>query len=57
MKNWDAWVAQSVKRPTSAQVMISQFGSSSPMLGSTLAAWSLLRILSLPLPSSLMKDI
>ena len=36
-----AWVAQSVKRPTSAQVMISQFMSSSPVLGSVLTAWRL----------------
>ena len=46
-----AWVAQSVQRPTSAQVMISQFMSSSPPLGSVLTARSLelLRILCLPL--------
>ena len=36
-----AWVAQSVKCPTSAQVMISQFTSSSPMPGSVLTAESL----------------
>ena len=36
-----AWVAQSVKRPTSAQVMISQFVSSSPASGSVLTAQSL----------------
>ena len=36
-----AWVAQSVKRPTSAQVMISQLVDSSPASGSVLAAWSL----------------
>ena len=35
------WVAQSVKPPTSAQVMISQFVSSSPTSGSVLAVWSL----------------
>ena len=29
-----AWVTQSVKSPTSAQVMISRFVSSSPKLGS-----------------------
>ena len=40
-KNRGAWVAQSVKRPTSAQVMISQFVSSSPALGSVLTAQSL----------------
>ena len=36
-----AWVAQSVKHLTSAQVMISQFLSSSPTLGSVLTAQSL----------------
>ena len=36
-----AWVAQSVKRPTSAQVTISQSASSSPALGSGLMAQSL----------------
>ena len=36
-----AWVAQSVKRPTSAQVVISRFVSSSPALGSVLTAQSL----------------
>ena len=35
------WVAQSVKRPTSAQVTISQSVSSSPAPGSVLTAWSL----------------
>ena len=35
------WVAQSVKCPTSAQVMISQFMSFSPTLGSVLTAQSL----------------
>ena len=34
-------MAQSVKRLTSAQVLISQFVSSSPMLGSVLTAQSL----------------
>ena len=38
---WGAWVAQSVKRPTSAQVMISWFVSSSPASGSVLTAQSL----------------
>ena len=33
-----AWVAQSVKRPTTAQVMISWSVSSSPELGSVLTA-------------------
>ena len=36
-----AWVAQLVKRPTSAQVMISRFVSSSPVSGSVLTARSL----------------
>ena len=36
-----AWVAQSVKRPTSAQVTISRSGSSSPVSGSGLMAQSL----------------
>ena len=36
-----AWVAQSVERPTSAQVMISQLVGSSPALGSVLTAQSL----------------
>ena len=37
----DTWVAQSVKRPTSAQVRVSWFMSSSPTLGSVLTAQSL----------------
>ena len=36
-----AWVAQSFKRPTSAQVMISRSVSSSPASGSMLTAQSL----------------
>ena len=36
-----AWVAQSVEHPTSAQVMISQFMSSSPTSGSVLTAQNL----------------
>ena len=36
-----AWVAQSVERPTSAQVMISCLVGSSPSLGSVLTAQSL----------------
>ena len=36
-----AWVAQSVKHPTSAQVMISRSVSSSPASGSVLTAQSL----------------
>ena len=35
-----AWVAQSVERPTSAQVMISRSMSSSPASGSMLTAQS-----------------
>ena len=35
------WVAQSVKHPTSAQVMISWFVGLSPALGSVLTAQSL----------------
>ena len=35
---WGAWVAQSVKRPTSAQVTISWSVSSSPASGSVLIA-------------------
>ena len=38
---WSTRVAQSVKRPTSVQVMISQFMGSSPTLGSVLTAHSL----------------
>ena len=38
---WGTWVAQSVKHPTSAQVMISQLVSSSPTSGSVLIAQSL----------------
>ena len=38
---WGTWVAQSVERPTSAQVMISRSVSSSPALGSVLTAHSL----------------
>ena len=44
IKNWffgGAWVAQSVQCLTSAQVMISRFGSSSPTWGSMLTAQSL----------------
>ena len=39
--HWGTWVAQSVKRPTSAQVMISPSVSSSPASGSGLMAQSL----------------
>ena len=38
---WGAWVAQSVKGPTSAQVVISHSVSSSPASGSVLTAQSL----------------
>ena len=38
---WGARVAQSVKRPTSAQVMISRFVGLSPASGSVLTAQSL----------------
>ena len=38
---WGTWVAQSVRCPTLAQVMISWFMSSSPASGSVLTAWSL----------------
>ena len=54
-----AWVAQSVKRPTSAQVRISRLVGSSPASGSVLTARSLEPVsdsvspsLSLPLPHS-----
>ena len=46
-------MAQSVKCPTSAQVMVSRLVSSRPASGSVLrelGAWSLLQILCLPLP-------
>ena len=53
---WGTWVAQSVECPTSAQVMISQFVSSSPTSGCLLSAQSPLQILcpplSVPLPHS-----
>ena len=38
---WGSWVAQSVKHPTSAQVMIPQFVSSRPTSGSVVTAQSL----------------
>ena len=41
VRSWGSWVAQSIKHPTSAQVMISQFVSSSPTSGSVLTAESL----------------
>ena len=46
------WIAQSVKRPTSAQVMISQSVGSSPSSGSVLTAQSLEPALPLPGPHS-----
>ena len=48
-----AWVAQLVKRPTSAQVMISRFVGSSPVSGSVLTSQSLEPFQSLCLPVSL----
>ena len=39
--NWGAWVAQLAERPTSTQVIISQFVGSSPTSGSVLTAQSL----------------
>ena len=39
--SWGAWVAQPVKHPTLAQVMISQFVSSGPAAGSVRTAQSL----------------
>ena len=44
-----AWVAQSVEPLTSAWVMISQYVSLSPTLGSVLTVWTQLRILCLSL--------
>ena len=38
---WGAWVAQSVKQPTSAQVTILRFVGSGPVSGFVLTAWSL----------------
>ena len=46
-------MAQWLKRLTSAQVLISQFVSSSPASGSVLIVQSLLEIFSLPLSLSL----
>ena len=40
--SWGAWVTQSVKHLTSAQVMVSWFLRSSPASGSKLSAHSLL---------------
>ena len=41
MEHGGAWVARSVERPASAQVMISWFVSSSPASGAVLTAQSL----------------
>ena len=41
LRDWGGWVAQLVKDPTLAQVMISWFMSLSPAWGSVLTAWSL----------------
>ena len=40
-RGWGTWAAQSVERPTSAQVTISRSMSSSPASGSVLTAQSL----------------
>ena len=53
---WGAWLTLSIKRPTSAHVMILQFVSSSPASGSVLTAqagacFGFCLPLSLPLPS------
>ena len=40
-KPWGAWVAQSVKHPTLAQVVISQLVTSSPVSGFVLTVQSL----------------
>ena len=56
--HWGAWGAQSVERPTSAQVTISRFVGSSPASGSVPTARRLepasdsVSPLSLPLPYS-----
>ena len=57
-RSWGTLVAQSVRRPTLGQVMISWFVSSSPVLASLLTAQSLepalhsvFPSLSLPLPT------
>ena len=41
VNSWGAWMAWSVKRPTSAQVMISRSVNSSPTSGSVLTAQNL----------------
>ena len=57
-KTQGTWVAQSVKHPTSAQVMISRLGGLSPASGSVLTAqepgacFRFCLPLSLPLPCS-----
>ena len=51
LKSQGAWVAQMVERLTSAQVMILQFLSLSPMWGLLLLAHTLLQILLFLCPS------
>ena len=52
------WLSQlSIWVSISAQVMISQFVGSSPVLGSALTAWSLCGIMSLSLPLSYMLSL
>ena len=55
LPGWLSWL--SVRPLVSAQVMISQFMSSSPVLGSALTARSLLGILSLSLSLSLSQPL
>ena len=52
INKWGAWVARLVERLTWAHVMLSWFASLSPMWGSVLTVWNLLRILSLSLSLS-----
>ena len=62
MSEFEAWVTQSVKHPTSAQVTISRFAGSSPASGSVLtaqgheAAWDSVSP-SLSAPPSLMLSV
>ena len=53
IESWGAWVAQSVERPTSAQVLISCFMASGPMSGTVLTAQTLVPVWILCLPLSL----
>ena len=48
---WGAWVASWVKRPTSAQAMISRFVSSSPVSGPVLTTQNLEPLLDSVSPS------